>query len=252
MKIGTNYYFYHNDHLGTPQKMTGVNGAVVWSAKYSSFGKSEIDPNSTISNNLRFPGQYEDAESGLYYNYHRYYDLSTGRYLKVDPIGLTGGYNLYDYSIDNPIVNADPFGLSSAVGGGFGITGGIFSVSVSIQTETCCDGEKIHLRTIKSFCWGMQLGFSIRTGESMGPGTASVSIGGNKPGKCQSPKDGQDTYQTENNNFGFSSGVGVGASWSTKDPRATTLTAGQVGFSAHLYSQCNRSVLQDVVRGCCK
>ena len=43
MKDGENYYFYHNDHLGTPQKMTGVNGAVVWSAKYSSFGEATIE-----------------------------------------------------------------------------------------------------------------------------------------------------------------------------------------------------------------
>ncbi|MFY9942817.1 MAG: RHS domain-containing protein, partial [Desulfobacterales bacterium] len=37
MKIGNSYYFYHNDHLGTPQKMTAVNGGVVWAASYTSF-----------------------------------------------------------------------------------------------------------------------------------------------------------------------------------------------------------------------
>jgi len=65
MKTGGQYYFYQNDHLGTPQKLTAVNGAVVWSAKYSSFGEAEVDPNSTIENNLRFPGQYHDKETGL-------------------------------------------------------------------------------------------------------------------------------------------------------------------------------------------
>ncbi len=68
MKIGSEYYFYHNDHLGTPQKMTAVNGLVVWAAKYSSFGKAEVDPASTVENNLRFAGQYEDAETRLHYN----------------------------------------------------------------------------------------------------------------------------------------------------------------------------------------
>jgi len=79
---------YHNDHLGTPQKMTASNGAVVWSAKYSSFGKAQVDPESTVVNNLRFPGQYFDGESGLHYNWHRYYDPGTGRYLRVDPLAF--------------------------------------------------------------------------------------------------------------------------------------------------------------------
>ena len=43
MKMNSNYYFYHNDHIGTPQKMTSVNGSVFWIAKYSSFGNAEID-----------------------------------------------------------------------------------------------------------------------------------------------------------------------------------------------------------------
>jgi len=60
MQQGTQYYFYHNDHLGAPQKMTSGSGAVVWSAKYESFGKTEIDPTSSLVNNLRFPGQYYD------------------------------------------------------------------------------------------------------------------------------------------------------------------------------------------------
>jgi len=110
MKIGTEYYFYQNDHLGTPQKLTSVSGAVVWSAKYNSFGKATIEVE-TISNNLRFPGQYEDAESGLYYNFNRYYNPKTGRYLRKDPIGLRGGMNLFVYALNNPVSLIDPSGL---------------------------------------------------------------------------------------------------------------------------------------------
>jgi RHS repeat-associated protein len=85
MKRGGEYFFYHNDHLGTPQKMTSANGSTVWSAKYEAFGKADIDPASSLENNLRFPGQYYDAETGIHYNYHRYYEPRYGRYLAPDP-----------------------------------------------------------------------------------------------------------------------------------------------------------------------
>jgi len=91
--------------------MTASNGAVVWSAKYSSFGKAQVAPESTVVNNLRFPGQYFDSESGLHYNWHRYYDPGTGRYLRVDPIGLKGGLNLFIYARSNPIKYGDVKGL---------------------------------------------------------------------------------------------------------------------------------------------
>ena len=38
---GANTYYYHNDHLGTPQKMTDASGTVVWSADYKPFGESD-------------------------------------------------------------------------------------------------------------------------------------------------------------------------------------------------------------------
>jgi RHS repeat-associated protein len=111
MKEGNNYYFYHNDHLGTPQKITAVNGAVIWSATYTSFGEATVDAFSTITNNLRFPGQYYDQETGLHYNWHRFYDPGTGRYLRADPIGLAGGINLFSYTENKPSIWIDPYGL---------------------------------------------------------------------------------------------------------------------------------------------
>jgi RHS repeat-associated protein len=107
------YYFYHHDHLGTPQQMTSVSGAVVWAAEYEEFGKATVDASSTVTNNLRFPGQYFDEETGLHYNFHRYYESTAGRYIIVDPLGMFGNTNLYLYSGANPINYMDHLGLKT-------------------------------------------------------------------------------------------------------------------------------------------
>jgi RHS repeat-associated protein len=103
--------YYHNNHLATPEVMTDETGAIVWKADYKPFGGALIDSTSTITNDFRFPGQYFDSETGLHYNWNRYYDPSTGRYLTADPIGLTGGINLYAYVLNDPVNLIDPEGL---------------------------------------------------------------------------------------------------------------------------------------------
>jgi RHS repeat-associated protein len=108
------YFFVHNNELGAPQKLTRLDGSVVWSARYSSFGQATISANSTVSINLRLPGQYYDGETGLHYNGMRYYDPILGRYIEADPIGLTAGTNLYLYANGNPINWIDPTGRAAA------------------------------------------------------------------------------------------------------------------------------------------
>ena len=108
-------FFFLNDRLGTPQMLTDASNTVVWEGLYKPFGEADVNPNSSVVNNFRFPGQYYDQETGLHYNYHRYYDPSTGRYLRPDPIGLTGGINLYVYANNNPINQFDAVGLNPAI-----------------------------------------------------------------------------------------------------------------------------------------
>ena len=104
-------YFYLNNYLGTPVLMTDDSGTVVWEAAYKPFGEAEVNPQATVVNNFRFPGQYYDQETGFHYNYHRYYDPGTGRYLRADPIGVEGGLNQFEYAENNPINSIDPLGL---------------------------------------------------------------------------------------------------------------------------------------------
>ncbi len=100
----------HPDHLGTPQKMTDSSGTVVWAADYKPFGEATVTV-STITNNLRYPGQYYDAETGLNENWWRYYNAVIGRYPQADPIGQRGGLNIFTYAHNNPFTFIDPKGL---------------------------------------------------------------------------------------------------------------------------------------------
>ena len=101
---------YHTDYLGTPKEVTGQNGEILWQGNYDEYGKVNAVKSET-EQNIRFQGQYEDTETGLFYNRFRYYDAESCRYINQDPISLEGGYNIYAYS-SNPIGWLDVFGLS--------------------------------------------------------------------------------------------------------------------------------------------
>ena len=110
------YFYYHNDQIGTPYKITDNTGYVVWQTQFDSFGNALLADNNSITNNLRFPGQYFDAETGLHYNWRRYYDPELGRYITADPIDLAGGANLYTYVDGDPINRIDPNGECGIAG----------------------------------------------------------------------------------------------------------------------------------------
>ena len=92
----------YTDHLNTPRLITDLANRTVWEWPLDTFGAVAANDNpsglGTFSFNLRFPGQYYDAETGLHYNYFRDYDPSVGRYVESDPIGLKGGINTHAYA----------------------------------------------------------------------------------------------------------------------------------------------------------
>ncbi|TXC80123.1 RHS repeat-associated core domain-containing protein [Paraburkholderia azotifigens] len=105
--------YYHTDPAGTARQVTDSKGHVVWSGACTAWGKvrANLADAANFVQPLRLPGQYQDDESGLHYNLHRYYDPDSGRFISQDPIGLNGGFNLYQYA-PNPISWIDPWGLS--------------------------------------------------------------------------------------------------------------------------------------------
>ena len=104
--------YVHADGLGTPRSATNSTGAITWQWTYQSnpFGE-KLPSSSGLILNLRFPGQYYDAESALVYNSYRDYDPSVGRYIQSDPIGLGGGFSTYSYVSNNPLSYSDSQGL---------------------------------------------------------------------------------------------------------------------------------------------
>lgn len=115
--------YLETDHLGSPRAaINPATNAPVWRWHLAGSAFGESPPNeqpggsAPFKLNLRFPGQYFDAESGMHYNYFRDYEPGTGRYVESDPIGLQGGLNLYAYASGNSISRLDRLGLSDTCG----------------------------------------------------------------------------------------------------------------------------------------
>ncbi|HEY6726517.1 MAG TPA: RHS repeat-associated core domain-containing protein, partial [Polyangiaceae bacterium] len=129
LRVDGRIYYYHNDHLATPQRLTDEQGQVAWAADYAAFGFAHVTLE-LVENPLRLPGQYADVETGLHYNRFRYYSPALGRYLSVDPVGLLGGHNLYLYANNDPVNASDPLGLFSWGALGAAVVGGVAAAAL--------------------------------------------------------------------------------------------------------------------------
>jgi RHS repeat-associated protein len=102
------------DYLGAPVSMFDAAGRKVWAAEYDARGGlRELECSAPADRHacpFRWPGQYEDAETGLHYNRFRYYDPEAGQYTSQDPLGLRAGLAAYAY-VDDPLSSCDVFGL---------------------------------------------------------------------------------------------------------------------------------------------
>jgi RHS repeat-associated protein len=93
-------HYFHCDQIGIPREMTNKDGNLLWFGNYTGWGclKEETKVTDSAYQPFRLQNQYADRETGLHYNFFRYYEPDAGRFVNQDPIGLMGGDNFYFYS----------------------------------------------------------------------------------------------------------------------------------------------------------
>ncbi|MFI5681630.1 putative T7SS-secreted protein [Streptomyces cellulosae] len=110
-EIDTRFFAIVSDLSGSPCELIDESGEIAWQARATNWGKLSWSAGSQAYTPLRFPGQYCDSETGLNYNYFRYYDPEVGQYVSLDPLGLAPAANPVGY-VDRPLVSCDPLGLA--------------------------------------------------------------------------------------------------------------------------------------------
>lgn len=110
--------YFHCDQIGVPREMTDSQGKLLWKGRYDAWGQLIHDSNRHAQRSthqpFRLQNQYFDQETGLHYNFLRYYEPALGRFITQDPIGLMGGMNLYQFA-NNTQGWIDPLGLQKVL-----------------------------------------------------------------------------------------------------------------------------------------
>ncbi|MGW7609649.1 DUF6531 domain-containing protein [Streptomyces sp. NPDC054766] len=110
-EIDSRFFAIVTDLVGTPSELVNEEGGIEWRARSTLWGTTTWNRDASAYTPLRFPGQYFDPESGLHYNFQRYYDPETARYFSSDPLGLEPAPNPVVY-VANPLQGCDPLGLA--------------------------------------------------------------------------------------------------------------------------------------------
>ena len=114
--------YFHCDQIGIPREMTDSQGKLLWKGRYDAWGQLIHDSNRhaqrTTHQPFRLQNQYFDQETGLHYNFLRYYEPALGRFITQDPIGLMGGMNLYRFA-NNAQKYIDPLGWNPVAIGAY-------------------------------------------------------------------------------------------------------------------------------------
>ncbi|MEV0116392.1 DUF6531 domain-containing protein [Streptomyces sp. NPDC050844] len=111
-EIDSRFFAIVTDLVGTPTELIGEDGDIAWRSRRTVWGLTAWPAHGTAYTPLRFPGQYHDPETGLHYNFQRYYDPESARYTTIDPLGLEPAPDPYGY-VTNPFRQIDPYGLSA-------------------------------------------------------------------------------------------------------------------------------------------
>ncbi|WP_051858564.1 DUF6531 domain-containing protein [Streptomyces cellulosae] len=110
-EIDARFFAIVSDLSGSPCELIDETGEIAWRSRATNWGKLSWPVGSQAYTPLRFPGQYFDSETGLNYNYLRYYDPEVAQYISQDPLGLAPAANPVGY-VDRPSVSCDPLGLA--------------------------------------------------------------------------------------------------------------------------------------------
>jgi len=210
VRTGGATYLVVPDHFGAPVALLTAGGEIAWRAEYRAFGEAVTEGIVTLP--LRGSAQYHDAETGLHYNFNRYYAPDLGRYTRRDPLWELGGggslaargFDLYGFANNAPTLAVDRYGLSASinidgdgskgeicVGGdaGVGFTGG-GEVCGGEETKDCCKQDPEGGGSIVKggqTCTGGGGSISGGIGASMrafGVGFSSKTVGTKAGGGC--------------------------------------------------------------------